>query len=283
MSPATLPPPGDTPAYKALVAAHGELLRQLREQIQEAGWGSQIHEWLPLAVYTETLQLAKSVQTLAELGYSDEGIPLTRMMMSAAFSLGFIIKSDNPAGWGTHFWLGMRDEQRRLLQSELGKSRYDPELIQADLLGLQAQVEETKEDVRAQGIKLPKLTGSAPTWSRFSEKAMAYRGGLGDMYEHEYAFASAFVHAASVAFFPTAYSFNEDRTIPTMGPHFRPPLPTLALSGRAVVICAELYGEYSRVAGALEHVSQLKRSFEEAIDVYRKPTSPNSMMVDLFP
>jgi hypothetical protein len=274
LSPASLPSPGETPEFRALVASHGHLVDRLYEQLQELDIEGV--DWILLGLYLEIIQLGKSVHTLAESGSPDEAISLTRAMLSATFSLAFIVRSTNPPGWAFNYWMRTFEEEERLLIRELRTGKRNADVIQNRLRALAAS--KTTLDAARKSETLPRRSAARRLRGQASQKKkMAHGARLDDMYEREYDFASNFVHVGATMLYPTAYSVNVDGALPPLGPHFRPPLPTLAFSAKALLAAADVYIEYLGVDGGAEYLDVLRDEFVNAINDYRRPTFPNSM------
>jgi hypothetical protein len=284
---ATLPPPGETPAYKAVVVSHGDLVRGLYE-LTERRLRVVIREqdlrqaqWVPLALYLQILQLGQAVQLLVQSGYADEALPLTRGMMSSTFNLAFIVTRRSAKDWSFHFYRRTFDEQQKFFHRELKRGRYVKEM-ETRLQELEASRLHVETIAQEQGFVTPADIGNGTQWNGYNEEQTARKADLSDIYENSYRFTSNYVHVASTALFPLMYTLNE-RVFPAFGPHFRPPLPSLTFSAQALLTATDFHVAYWGAPEDPERVTELRRDIEQAFDDYRRPTFPNSMMVDLFP
>ena len=279
-------PTGDTPVYRALVAAHDEYFRRLAKLIALTlrPTTSAIDQWLPLALYHHVFQLARATQALVDLGYSEEPMPIGRAMISATMNLTFIVASGNAGGWSMRYWVQLDELESRMLTRELELARFDPAKLKA--IG-----EEASKESRLGGFRLPstgrELSGQAgqswrkgprkDTWTGLSDKDLAAHLGMADWYATEYDYASTISHVQAAAVLPTGRALMDGQGL-NFGPHFRSPLPTLTVSFNALRYSSLAAMKYYKLTGVDTEFQIANQAMSAAIDRYRTDSGANAVL-----
>jgi len=285
-----LPPAGDTPEYRALVAAHDCYLRDIHgELLSKVNPAGDVGQFVPWALLHHVVQLGRPVQASVQLGYSDEAIPATRAMVSATANLCFIARSGNPAGWALVYWFQLEDFERRLLALDEVRARFDPATLKTRADETTAAVTGARAAAEEAGIVVPDKLPSASrggkprrdTWTGLSDRELFDRGGMLAAYRTDYGYSSTMTHAQAVAIQPTVHSLI-DGHLPSVGPHFRPPLPALTTSFNALKYAGDAAIEHFALASARPALDTANAAMSDAIERYREDTGINAMVAQVL-
>lgn len=282
------PPGGDTASYRRLLTAHDQYMRAVYSLMADVKPAGRIGRWVPYALFIHVFQMARAVHALLDLGYAEEALPIGRSMISATMSLLFIVTSDDPEGWSLRYWLQLGQQERRMLERELRLGRFDEDAIKDFIQQSNDTESGAIREAAAGGIilpdKLPTPGRGKPrddTWTGLSDKALAERVGLLDWYEGEYDYLSTVTHAQAVALMPIVHGLMEGH-LPTIGPHFRSPLPAVGVSYTSV--------KYAMLA-LIKHFDLVARDPEfqaanalmsAAIETYRVANGINAFVATTF-
>ena len=198
------PPSGSPELYQSLSNTFYFYLRAMHDLIKDDRPAGNVGTWVPYALFVHILQLGRAVNLLVSEGYSEEALPISRAMISAAMTLTFIVTSDNPDGWALLYYSQLADQEMRYLTREQRLARFDADRIN-ELIGAADQnMESLRQAAEKEGIvipqKLPDPSRGKPrrdTWTGLSDKSLAERVGLLDWYEGDYDYASGITRSSN--------------------------------------------------------------------------------------
>jgi len=244
--------------------------------------------WVPYALFHHLMQLARAVQGLVRAGYSDEALPVGRSMISSAANLIFIVGSGNADGWALRYWLQLADVETRMLRREVSLGRFDKTGVERILADTQTNRDGAIAAATAEGVVFPdKLIGPRSkkprddTWTGLSDKALFDRLRLADWYETEYDYLSTVTHAQAVCLLPLRDVLMAGSR-PSLGPHFRPPLPALVAAFNAVKFAGLAMVKHYDLGAVLAEVDQANQRMSEAVERYRSAIGADAMVASIF-
>jgi hypothetical protein len=280
---------GRTPEYDRLVDAHRAYREVLEQQVlASADPRGDTGRWVPYALFHHLLELARCLEVLVAIGYSEEAMPTGRAMLSAAVNLIFIVKSDDPDGWALRYWLQVGEQEVRMIDRAPRLKELDPIVLaklRASAIEQQEAVVEAHE--RGGGTFPEKLIGPGQkkprtdTWTGLSDREVFKRLGLESWYETEYDFLSTVTHVQAVSLLPLRDDLLDGQR-PSLGPHFRSPIAALNASVNAMKFAALHFMKHFSVEAVLPQVDAAGRMVRGATDEYLVQVGANDVVATVF-